>query len=268
MTTLKIELKREGGETVLLAEGEREAAYAWRGEYVSGDSLVVSCSEPLAQLVARLDPCMAESRVLLCGGSYEFPIPFGDKRKMYGADWAFAAERHYGYVRLEDEREAHSWRNLALNSHDFEPCDAAPVSLYPHASTNTCCTNPQFFARNAIDGVCAPLLHGSWPHQSWGINGRDDAWLQIDFGEPVLADELRLYLRADFPHDTYWRRAWAELSDGRALLLDLEKTAGRQTWCLDGRPIEWLRLSRLERDDPEGFPGLSQLEVWGCRCLS
>ena len=251
------------------SRGVDEVTLSWRGAYEPGDCLVVACNEQRAHLVMSLDVCLTESHVLLVGGRFEFPIPVGEERNPYGKGWAFADERHWAFVRVEDAREAGSWRNLALNAHDLRLVDAdgvetAPV-LFPHASTNVRCDNPQFWARNAIDGVFEACSHGSWPHESWGINGMDGAWLQVDFGEPVVADELRLYLRADFPHDTWWKSAVVELSDGTELPLALEKTGARQSFSLGGRTIEWLRLGHLGRAEDEGFPGLSQLQVWGHR---
>ena len=256
-----------------VSEGEDEVFLGWRGAYEPGDKLVVTCDAEEAHLVMRLDECLTESRVLLRDGRFEFPVPFGDAQKSYGAGRAFEGERHAARVRAEDSREAGAWRNLALNAHDLTPGegvladvprDAAPV-LFPHASTNAEPNNPQFIARNAIDGVIESGMHGSWPHESWGVAGRADAWLQVDFGEPAVADELHLYLRADFPHDTCWEQATVTLSDGTELSLTLEKTGACQTFDLGHRTIEWLRLGDLIKRDEDGFPGLSQLEVWGTR---
>ena len=127
--------------------------------------------------------------------------------------------------------------------------------------------NSQFIARNAIDGVIETSSHGSWPHESWGIAGRSDAWLKIDFGEPVIADELRLYLRADFPHDTCWESAQLELSDGSVVDLSLKKTGERQTFDLGGAYVSWVKFKRLVKRAEDGFPGLSQIEVWGKRLV-
>lgn len=248
-----------------VARGEGEVTLSWRGAYEPGDRLVVTCPAERAHLVMRLDACLEESCVLLVSGQFELPIPTEQQRCPYGKGWAFADERHWAFVREEDPREAASWRNLALNAHDQRLAEGEAPVLYPHASTNVICDNPQFWARNAIDGIFETAGHGSWPHESWGINGNRDAWLRVDFGEPVVADELRLYLRADFPHDTCWRSARAELSDGTELELALEKAGVRQSFSLGGRTIEWLRLHSLEKADEDGFPGLSQLEVWGRR---
>lgn len=264
MANLMLAVLSADGAVRFVTDGGGEATMSWRGAYEPGDRIVVRCDEDPVHLVMRLDVCLAESRVLLRGGYFEFAIPFGDARKAYGKGWAFADERHWAYVRVEEPREAVAWRNLALNAHDL----GAPRELtrvFPHATTNVSCDNPQFFARNVIDGVFEAAGHGSWPHESWSVCGRDDAWLKVDFGEPVAADELRLYLRADYPHDTWWSRLLVEASDGAQMPASLGKTGRRQTIDLGGRSIEWLRVSGFERAEERGFPGLSQLEVWGRR---
>ena len=48
--------------------------------------------------------------------------------------------------------------------------------------------------------------HGEYPYQSWGINQDPKAALTVDFGRPVVI-EIRLTLRADFPHDGWWEEA-------------------------------------------------------------
>lgn len=270
---LTLSVVRADGSARHISAGEDEVTLGWRGTYEPGDRLVVTCDADAAHLAMQLDACLALSHVLLRGGHFEFPIPFGAAQKSYGAGWAFEGERHMAHVRVDDPRAAANWQNLALNAHDLTPGegvlaggsrDERPV-LFPHANTNVCPGNPQFIARNAIDGVVAPEFHGSWPHESWGVAGRDDAWLKVDFGETVVADELHLYLRADFPHDTCWERATVELSDGTELPLALEKTGACQCFALGGRAIEWLRLGSLIKRAEDGFPGLAQLEVWGHR---
>ena len=261
MPTIGLRVVRQPGDVVCEIEREDEVTLSWRGGYQPGDKLVVRCERVPAHLVVKLDTSLAESHVLMTQETFEFSIPLDERQKAYGKGWAFEDERHYAYVRVEDPREAGAWRCLSRNS-----CDHGEASgLYPHATSNIPMDNPQFIVRNAIDGVIETSSHGSWPHESWGVAGRSDAWLKIDFGEPVAADELRLYLRADFPHDTCWKAAQIELSDGTVLDLALEKTGERQTFDLGGRRVTWVRLRNLVKRDEEGFPGLSQIEIWGRR---
>lgn len=227
--------------------------------YEPGDRIVLSCSPAPCELEVMLDESLLPSVVYLPDGHFELPIPFGDARDPYGLQ-AFTGDCHFGYARALDPRERASWRNLALNSHDLE----GATGIYPHASTNSGATNPRFFARNAIDGTFQSCHHGRWPYESWGINGRDDAWLHVDFGRPVHAEEAIVFLRADFPHDCWWERAKLTCSDGHEQTIDLVKTGMPQRFDLGGRTIEWMRLSDLIRaDDPSPWPGLSQLAVMG-----
>lgn len=244
-------------------EGEDEVLLGWRGVYEPGDRLLVAAAADAVWLSLQLDGCLASSFVLLRGGSFSFPVPDAAQQVAYGKGMAFTGERHYARVRVADPLELASWRNLALNAHDLELPEGVQPCLFPHAQTNVPATNPQFYARCAIDGVVAPWKHGSWPHGSWGIGGRSDATLTVSFGAPVEADELRLYLRADFPHDSWWESAVAVLSDGERLPLRLAKTGACQRFSLGQRTISWLRLEHLRQAPEPGFPALSQIEVWG-----
>ena len=117
---------------------------------------------------------------------------------------------------------------------------------------------------NVIDGLRLNSFHGEWPFQSWGIGAREDAWCELDFGRPVIAEKMALTLRADFPHDAYWTAGHVVLSDGTDLSFSLRKTADRQWIDLGGRTVSRLRLERLVKsDDPSAFPALRQWEVFG-----
>lgn len=251
-------------------EGADEVSLGWRGTYAAGDVLVTEAEVSTdVWLDLQLDVCLRPSLVLLRGGKFSFPIPQGDRQKAYGKGWAFEDRRHWAYVRVATPEQIYTRRNLALNAMDYKFASCEPESigqpvLYPHASTNVVCANPQFAPRNAIDGVWETFRHGSWPHGSWSVNGQRDAWFRVEFGVPVRADELRLYLRADFPHDSFWREALIEFSDGDRQVLSLRKTGERQTFDLGERRIEWLRLKNLVPHDEQGFCALSQLELWGC----
>ncbi|MGN0070240.1 MAG: hypothetical protein ACI361_00190 [Atopobiaceae bacterium] len=244
-------------------EAEDEIWLSWRGSYEAEDALVVEADADEAWLWLQLDSCLEPSLALLRGGRFVFEIPLDERQVAYGKDWAFEGKRHWAHARIADRREVAGWRNLALNAHDTESDEGRGPALFPHAETNVVCGNPQFWARNAIDGVFDSSRHGSWPHTSWGIAGRADAELTIEFGVPVIADELRLYLRADFPHDSWWKEATVLLSDGTHMTITLEKTGRCQRFDLGGARIEWLRLCELKKGCAEGFPALSQMEVWG-----
>lgn len=224
-----------------------------------GDRLELLCDETDIELEITLDYSLTPSIVYLASGRHVFPIPFGDDRDPYGQA-AFDGDCHWAYARLLDEGERANYRNLACNSCDLE----SQTACFPHASTNSGATNNRFLARNAIDGIFQTCHHGRWPYESWGINGHDDAILKVDFGRPVLAEELILFLRADFPHDTWWKQATLTCSDGFSKELGLSKTGAPQRFALGRHTIEWVTLSDLVQvEDVPGWPALSQIMVMG-----
>ena len=121
-----------------------------------------------------------------------------------------------------------------------------------------------FAAKNAIDGLKANSFHGEWPYTSWGINRDPNAAWRLDFGRTVELDEAVFYLRADFPHDAWWREATMCFSDGSSLVIPLEKSAAGQRIRFPAKQVEWVSLNSLKKaDDPSPFPALTQLELWG-----
>lgn len=225
-----------------------------------GDVIRVACDEAPAELEVMFDKALYPSVVYLEKGELVFPVPFDTCRDAYGTQ-AFSGHTQWGYARRLDARERENYRNLALNSHDLEGTEG----VYPHATTNSGATDVRFLARNAIDGTFQTCHHGYWPYGSWGINGRDDAWLQVDFGRPVWAEELVLWLRADFPHDAWWESARVTCSDGFEATMSLVRSGAPQRMGLDGgRWVEWVRISDLVKaDDPSPWPALTQLMVMG-----
>ena len=154
-----------------------------------------------------------------------------------------------------------AYRNLALNvadQHDVEGC-------YPHAKANVETRGESVFAaRNAIDGNCANSSHGLWPFQSWGINRDPNACFTLEFGRPVSIDRMKIWLRADFPHDAWWTEGTVTFSDGSQEVLQFEKTDRGQVFNITPRTISWLTFDKLiKADDPSPFPALTQIAVYG-----
>ena len=80
----------------------------------------------------------------------------------------------------------------------------------------------------------------------------------------MTVDELRLTLRADFPHDSWWTKATVRFGDGSEEVLSLEKTAAPQSFPITPRTVTELTLCELiKADDPSPFPALTQIEAWG-----
>lgn len=248
--------KAEGG-----SDGELHLVY--RGEYEAGDCIRLTVSEP-GYLLLAFDAAIAPSLLFMREREYSYPLPLGQQGQTI-SPVAFTGQIHRLFAREASHEEIVTRRNLAFNPLDT----AANNALYPHASANVETRGEAAFAaRNAIDGEKANTDHGKWPFTSWGINQDPQAELTIDFGREVSIDELKLYLRADFPHDAWWKQASVTFSDGSTEQLELGKSGSAQRFAVKPRRIEWLKLHDLiKADDPSPFPALTQFEAWGTEAM-
>lgn len=230
-------------------------------EYKLGDKIKVTTSENDVFLVVKLDETLDSSLVYLKGNSWEYELPLADNWIESFPDSAFIGKRHYISVRKAEEFEITAYRNLALNPHALKDDN----HLYPFASANVETRNDStFFARNAIDGYKANLMHGEYPYQSWGINQNPDAKIRIDFGRVVEIDRIDLVLRADYPHDSYWTSVTANFSDASEEVFQTTNALGSQSYTFEKRQVEWVELCRLIKADTESpFPALTEIEVFG-----
>jgi hypothetical protein len=258
---MELTLKVINGAGVVRAQatGTDETFLIFKGRYEAGDHVVVEACAP-GHLVLALDDAMAPTLVCLQGKTYALTVPFDTRRPPYSPR-AFTGELHRLHVRKARPEEVAQRRNLALNPFD----DHGNATLFPHATASVETRGEsQFAARNAIDGEKANDDHGSWPYTSWGINSDPEASLTIDFGRPVLVDEIVLYLRADFPHDAWWETASVTLSSGSTHSFALIKSGAGQRFAIEPQVIDWIRLhSLIKAEDPSPFPALTQIEVWG-----
>jgi hypothetical protein len=256
---LRIRIIGADGRTKTEAEGRGQVRIVHTAEYEEGDEITVT-SGGRGHIVLR-----AEDSILPVFGylksEYRLAVPFGEKRISYSPK-SFFGNVHLLYARAAEDWEIAQYRNLALN-----PLDSHEnAGFFPHAAANVETRGESVFAaRNAIDGNSTSNGHGPWPYESWGINRRDDAELKIDFGRKVLIDKLVFTLRADFPHDNWWKRAKVVFSDGSDLTLDFQKSGRPQEYPVSPRLIEWVIMKDMEKDetDPSPFPALVQLAVFG-----
>ncbi len=257
---ITVSVKDVAGNVLAAACGTGEVCLVYEPEYCPGDRLVVTTEFPDQFLILRLDDAMPFAYVYCKGSSCKFPVPFGEARKVY-SERAFTGGRHCLYARLARAEEIAARKNLALNpwaTHE----QGGP---FPYASANVETRGEMVFAaKNAIDGWKASNSHGEWPYTSWGINQDPNAAWRLDFGRAVELDEAVVYLRADFPHDAWWKRAVLHFSDGSSEILSFEKTASGQCFSFPVRRTEWVVLDSLTKaDDPSPFPALTQIEFWG-----
>ncbi len=233
----------------------------YRAPYREGDCIRVQMSEGQF-LRTKLDECLAESLLYVPGGRLEFEIPFGPLRNGgYGKE-AFTGESHTIAVSEPFEEEIYAYGNIALNAHDRQ----GPAKYYPHAGANFVTRgDPSFFERNAIDGVCENTGHGAYPYHSWAGGAREDLTYTLDFGRPVKVDKIVFFLRADFPHDTFWKSIDVAFSDGSVVQAKLEGTAEGQALTFEPIVTQTVFLHNFKQVSyPLSWAALSQLEVYGC----
>ena len=255
--------------------GTGPAVLSFQHAYQPGDRIIVTGPSRMA---VRVDDRIPECLVYLTKSpqtDFSFDIPYGEgegaTRSPFSPD-SFAGEWHRVTARALAPNELSGYRNLAMNACDQElqtpaveeTTDAMPASIFPHASTNSVSRSlPDFRARNAIDGETLNGHHGIWPYQSWGPQLRLDLWWKVDFGRPVELDKLRLMVRSDFPHDSYWQSAVIEFSDGESIPIQIKQVGEFQDFTFPKRTVSWVRLNKLVPADPARWCALIEVEAWG-----
>lgn len=260
MALLTLKVLNEKGTTLAISREENEVNLVYAGKYQEGDRIILETSEAPLFLKVQIDDALGESLVYITNKVFTYAIPFMEKRICYSPK-VFSGERHLITARAATEEEIGCYRNLALNPMDQH----GETSCYPHATANVETRGEAVFAaRNAIDGVKANSSHGEWPYGSWGINQNPDAVIRVEFGRTIETDKLAVYLRADFPHDNWWKEITVRFSDDTTMVCPLEKKATAQYINFEKKKTEWIQLEKLMKaDDPSPFPALTQLEVYG-----
>ncbi|HEX3023234.1 MAG TPA: carbohydrate-binding protein [Lachnospiraceae bacterium] len=260
MAILSLKILHANGDTVCVSSGENEVNLVHTCEYVDGDRISITSSENHIFLVVQVDDALGSAFVYFTEKECNYYIPFGEKRVCYSPK-VFVGNRHLLTARVATKEEIASYKNLALNVMDQH----GDTNCYPHATANVETRGESVFAaRNAIDGVRENRSHGEWPYQSWGINRQDDAQMKVDFGREVITDKIKMYTRADFPHDNWWTKVTIEFSDGSEIEWELEKSYDPHILTFEKKKVSWIVLKNLiKADDPSPFPALTQIEVYG-----
>lgn len=260
MQTCQLRIHAKTGECRSQSEWGEHTILVYSDVYRPGDYIILETDKARRFWEIRLDDSMLPAIVFLEDKKLRFEIPFNDKKLPYSPKSFFGA-LHVITARPADEYMVYMRRNLALNPYD----NSNITGVFPHASANIETRGEAVFAaRNTIDGIYANSFHGEYPYQSWGINRDPDAALKIDLGIPCLVDEIRLTLRADFPHDNYWVRANLDFSDGSSETAHLVKSALTQAFRFPEKNVKWVELNKLiKSDEPSPFPALTQFEIWG-----
>ncbi len=255
---MDIKVLNKSDEIIAEISGDIEVNLVFEHEYEEGDKIVIDGLKHHYAWI-MLDEALGKSMVYI-KDTITYYVPYGEKRCNI-SQRAFSGSIHLINVREAYDFEVKNYQNLACNVNDQHE----NLSSFPHATANVETRGESVFAaRNAIDGITANFSHGMWPYASWGINRNPQAVLKLDFGRKVMTDRIVLYLRADFPHDSWWKEVAIVFSDGSRLTAAMEKTHHGQEIIFDEKEIEWLELCELKKaEDESPFPALTQIEVYG-----
>ena len=256
---MKLQIVNKNKEVLFTHTGETICC-TYYSEYQAGDKIVIS-SLNTEFLKLSLDPALAETIVYVPRSTFEYEIPFGELKTIYPPE-AFAGTEHLIHVSEAGEEEAYGRRNIVLNPYDVR----GKKNYFPHVYANLVTRDEVcFYERNAIDGICHNESHGTFPYHSWAAGAREDLEYYIDFGTEVMVEEIVFFLRADFPHDTYWKCLDVEFSDNTRARADFQKTAEGQSLVLDEpKQTRTLHLTNFKQAEyPFSWAALSQIEVYG-----
>ncbi len=256
---MKVKLTDRLGKTIKETNDSNQCHFSLEQSYGFEDEIHIE-TQPNSFLTISLDKHIQPATVYTPSGKIHYVIPAGWKTKALHPQ-AFKDMININVVKT-DSSVISSRRNLAFNSLDKR----WDTGYFPHASANVVTRDePWFEAKNAIDGYLNRDGHGPFPYQSWGGGLRDDLEFRLDFGRPVLIDEIHLYLRADFTdnHDIHWESGILEFSDGHQMTIHMSGNSDADIITFQEKKTHWIKLHHLKREINAAFSALTQIEVYG-----
>lgn len=245
MESVRLKIINKQGQTLSISRPSGDGISAVHTQpYCEGDRVEVNTLGKPGLYWISLDEALGRALLYLDGSAFIYPIPAPNNRSCFSPK-AFSGNIHLMHIAKADEGESSRRRNLAFNPYDHHTTQGS----FPHATANVETRNElAFAARNAIDGIFENASHGEYPYQSWGINQDPKAALTVDFGRPVVIDEIRLTLRADFPHDSWWEEATVTFSDDSSVTIPLIKSELPQSISFDARTVTSLTVHSLKKE--------------------
>ena len=246
--------------TLFEISGQKQASLIFARVYQEGDKIKFRKPPAIHHLLIQVDEILGGTYVYAPCEGLEYMIPYGEETNAYSPE-AFKGEKHSIKLCALEKEEMGNSRNLALNNLDTR----GNATFYPHATSNNETRGESVFAaRNVIDGLRDNTDHGFWPYTSWGPDINVAAEFLLEFGRIVEVEKVVFYIRADFPHDSFWKFITIEFSNGTEEIVELQKTGESQVILFKNIKTEWVKLKNLKKaDEPAEFPALTQIEVYG-----
>lgn len=257
MISLKV-IDKDGKE-LFCQKGKTEIDCVYEGEFSEGDVIRVETNDG-EYIAVKLDETLMESIVFVPSQKFVYEI-----HKEYSGicfdENAFMGESHRLKARIPSDEEIYGERNIALNPYDLQSARGS----YPHAYANHVTRqSPNFFERNAINGVTHPEGHWGYPYNNWAGGARSDLEFFVDFGAEVEISKLIFYLRADFPHDSYWDSIKILTDDGAIVKAEFKPTGeGQEVIFPETKITKTIHLTNFTQPtEPFSWAGLTQIEVY------
>ncbi len=203
---------------------------------------------------------LEEALIYLPEGVFEYTVPDSNAAKAY-PNGVWTSDINIS-ARIPTDEQLKEEKNLALNPYDLK----AQAQYYPHAEANSECRNEAaFLVRNAIDGFSQNTGHGDYPFESWGPEQITNPEMTVNFGREVIVNRVVIYIRADFPHDTYWNSGKIKFSDGTATDITLQKVSAAQAFEIGG--VKTSSISLTELKGVMGWAGITEIQVFGTEAI-
>ncbi len=256
---LKLQIK-DSNQNIKYELTDKAIDTVYEGGLSEGDTFSIT-SDFENFLFVKLDDTMQEALLYLPEKYFEFPVPSAEMiEKCYHPD-AFSGNKHTIKIREATDEEVKEERIISLNPYACH----GEKRFFPNASANLVTrNNPCFFERNAIDGVYENESHGYYPYHSWAGGAREDLEYYLDFGNEIETEKIVVFLRADFPHDTYWKSFDIEFSDKSIVHCEFEGTKEGQEITFPKKKTKLIHLTNFRQvSTPLSWAALSQIEVHG-----
>lgn len=236
-------------------------------KYGNKDRIKITLPEGEKYLFFNMDANVKEALIYVPDSVYEYEI---SNRVLQNMPETLAPNKPTTNAtptikaRIASKEDLSATKNIALNPYDTGKNETS----FPHASAGNTFgkgNNPEFDPRCAIDGFTLNTGHGGYPVQSWGPDSsvpNDNLWYQIDFGREVEVSSVSIFIRADFPHDTYLKGAVLEFSDGTTKDITLEKKKEPQVIEIDNVKTNSVRIKDFDKAI-NTWVAFTEVEVYG-----
>lgn len=258
-TSVVIQYLAKDGSELTCGSGRSAAEISWESAPTPGDILRVTVT---GSSYVSLEAFGLNKTVLyVADGQYDFMVPEETPQRDY-PDGTFA-KGFTAAASIPSDEELMGNRNIALNPYDYKA-----NADFPHAVANneySGGSDPDFLARNAVDGFTQNTGHGRYPYQSWGPDRKDGLEFRIDFGRECEISSVTFYVRADFPHDVNWTSCDIFDDDGALIgTAALDQTAEGQTFTLDSPVVtSSVTFSNMVSPDMGKWSGFTEVIING-----